>query len=104
MLPALRAGQLVLVERVSYRFRAPRRGEIVVIYRPAQGVMAIKRVRGVADDELYGYTVPAGAVFLMGDNEDYSQDSRNYGPLDIENVVGRAVWRYWPLREWGRLQ
>jgi signal peptidase I len=62
--------------------------------------------------------VPPGCVFMMGDNRDNSSDSRSWGPVPVENLVGRAqiiffsvqegehafqVWRWpWSVR-WGRL-
>ncbi|MDT8718660.1 signal peptidase I [Clostridium sp. 19966] len=47
--------------------------------------------------EDYVYTVPKNYVFVMGDNRDRSNDSRNFGPVPIENIRGHAFLRVKPL-------
>ena len=46
-------------------------------------------------------TVPRGQVYLLGDNRGASDDSRFWGPVPEDWVVGRAVVRYWPLSRLG---
>ncbi|MBI4829325.1 MAG: signal peptidase I [Nitrospinae bacterium] len=49
------------------------------------------------------FTVPQGAVFMMGDNRDNSQDSRVWGPLPVENIRGKAFVIHWSWKDegWG---
>jgi signal peptidase I len=43
-----------------------------------------------------GWYVPEGRIFPMGDNRDNSRDARVFGAVNTENVLGRAMFRYWP--------
>lgn len=43
------------------------------------------------------WVVPAGELFVMGDHRQDSADSRNFGPIEVSHVVGRAWLRYWPF-------
>lgn len=88
MEPALLAGDRVLVDRWTYRQRAPRTGEIVLV-RAAGGAAWVKRVAarpGASPDELW----------VVGDNPSNSADSRQFGPLPRDAVRGRVFCRYWP--------
>ncbi len=123
MLPTLEHGQRLIVEKVSYRFRDPRPGDIIVLNVP--NAQYIKRViavggdviqarggkvyvNGVALEEPYvsdatypnfgPFVVPEGHLWVMGDNRPRSNDSRGtVGFLSEKDVVGRAIFRYWPL-------
>ena len=43
-----------------------------------------------------GWYVPPGEVLPLGDNRDNSQDGRFFGPVSFRNVLGRAMFKYWP--------
>ncbi|MEZ5379502.1 MAG: signal peptidase I [Acidimicrobiales bacterium] len=47
--------------------------------------------------------VPEGELFMMGDNRNRSSDSRVFGPISDDTVVGKARFRYWPLDRLGGL-
>lgn len=47
------------------------------------------------------YVVQSGEVMTFGDNRDHSSDSRDWGPVPDENIVGRVFFRYWPMEEVG---
>jgi nickel-type superoxide dismutase maturation protease len=96
MAPVLVDGDRVLVERLVYRLRPPRPGEIVLA-RVARvpGGLAVKRVVAVS---------PRGrAVVLLGDNRAASTDSRHFGPVARGQIVGRVWYRYWPPHRRGRV-
>jgi signal peptidase I len=56
---------------------------------------------GTITERVPSLTIPAGSVFLMGDNRGNSQDSRFFGPVALKDVVGQVVFRYWPVTRLG---
>ncbi|MDN4073461.1 MULTISPECIES: signal peptidase I [Fictibacillus] len=46
-------------------------------------------------------TVPKGKVFVLGDNRRHSSDSRNIGTVDMDDIVGKASIRFWPINDIG---
>ena len=98
MVPALLPGDWLLLDPTCRRW--PRPGSIVVVREPATGILAIKRVaaRGRA-----GALRPREA-WLLGDAADGSIDSRRYGPLDADDLVARAWFRYGPPGRIGRVR
>jgi mitochondrial inner membrane protease subunit 1 len=91
MQPTLQPGDRLLV----LTWLAPRQGDVVVLREPdAHLSFAVKRVES---------TTPAGEVLVRGDNANVSRDSRHFGPLPRQLIVGRAVYRYFPAQRRGSL-
>jgi signal peptidase I len=59
--------------------------------------------KGVVTSDFPTQQVPEGQIFVMGDNRGSSDDSRNFGPVPDDEVVGRAFLSIWPANEFGTL-
>lgn len=128
MEPNLHTDMRLVVEKVSYKLHPPQRGDVVVLrLRPGDDLL-IKRVIALPGEEvsihdgkvyingqpldepylasetrgnLAPRVVPPLHVFVMGDNRQASNDSRSFGPVHVDNILGRAWLVYWPLSEVG---
>jgi signal peptidase I len=114
MRPAIEPGDWLLVDPTVRRW--PRRGSIVVIREPDSDVLAIKRVAAGPGDRVEldeGHLILRyDEAWLLSDAADANLlaaglgqpiDSRRYGPVPLECLLGRAWLRYGPLRRIGRL-
>ena len=117
-------GELVMVNKLNYKFSEPRRGDVVIFHAPTEpGKDYIKRLIGlpgdhieIKDSQLYingeaveepwlheaieyegEWDVPEGQYFVLGDNRNHSSDSHVWGCVPRENLIGNAFFRYWPL-------
>ncbi|HYA99833.1 MAG TPA: signal peptidase I [Ktedonobacteraceae bacterium] len=128
MEPGLLNGQYVLVNKLAYLFHTPERGDVIVFHFPKDtNVDLIKRVIGVPGDVIVidgksvrvngvllnepyimapmnpagnKLVVPPDDYFVMGDNRPVSDDSRDWGFVPKNYIVGKAVLVYWPITNW----
>ena len=85
MAPLLEPGDEILIDPRAYRRTPPAPGDIVVARHPYRtDLRLVKRVTEVLDD---------GHCLLTGDNAAESTDSRIYGPLPPERILGRVTSR-----------
>jgi len=106
MWPTLRPGDRLLVDPKAFSAAAPRPGEIVLARDPEMvGRRILKRVAAVgASRGPDGTELPAGSVFLLGDDAEVSRDSRAFGPVARTELLGKAWYRYLPSERRGPLE
>jgi signal peptidase I len=129
MEPTLHNQERIMVDKVSYRFHAPARGDVIVFLAPPHpdlnyvkriiavpgDVLTVKKttviLNGVTLNEQYvdprmqgnlyadivNLRIPDNEYFVMGDDRINSSDSRDWGLLPRNNIIGRAALIYWPF-------
>lgn len=124
MEPNLFERQRLIIDKISYRLHPPQRNDIVVLDLPGMDELLVKRIIALPGEtvELHdgvvyvdGATLPEPfphdlgreemppvtlgplSYFVLGDNRGNSNDSRSFGPVRRDHVLGRVWLRYWPL-------
>jgi len=86
MLPDVSAGERVLVNKAAYWLRKPSRGDLVVLRDPRdRRRLLLKRLDTPAGDDRWN---------VVGTNASASTDSRTFGPVERELLVGKVLLRY----------
>ena len=140
MEPNFHDGEYLVIDQLSYRFREPKRGEVVVFQYPQDhSEFFIKRIIGLPGEEvrieggritIRSSQYPEGIelseapyipsdirtggqvdvqlesdeYFVLGDNRPASSDSRSWGAVDRDEIIGRTWVRAWPLSRLGILR
>ena len=127
MAPTLADQDRLIVNKLSYRLRAPQRGDIVMLYYPLDPDKSyVKRVIAeqgdavrVVDGRVYvndvpmrddfvpaeyrshddwgPQVIPEGYYFVMGDHRNGSSDSRHWGVVPKKYIIGKVQVRWWPV-------
>jgi len=131
MNPNFENGDYLIIDEITYRFRQPKRGEVIVFKSPSNPSQRfIKRIIGlpgetaeVKDGEIMIFkdgqrqildesdylfsdlstpgdiktTLAEDEYFVLGDNRSFSFDSRRFGALPKNNIIGRVIFRAWPF-------
>lgn len=131
MVPNIQDGDWVVVNKASYFFSEPKRGDVIVFHPPEelssnnpfikriiglpQETVEIKNnkvfINGIPLEEKYVneppyYTMPLKQIpedeyFVLGDNRNHSNDSHTGWTVPWEEIVGKAYLIYWPADRWG---
>jgi len=126
MEPTLVPGEVLLVNKLAYKFDEIEHGDIITFHYPVEPDLDyVKRVVGKPGDEVIVHNgsvrvnnqvlhepyisaapeyegvwdVPEDALFVLGDNRNPSADSHVWGFVPLENVIGKAFAVYWPLNK-----
>ncbi len=100
--PTFGNGDYLIVDEISYKFTAPKEGDVIIFRYPNDpSKFFIKRISGLPNQtlEINGKTTTLknNEYFVLGDNGAVSFDSRMWGPVNENLIIGRAFLRLWPI-------
>ncbi|HEY4483015.1 MAG TPA: signal peptidase I [Candidatus Paceibacterota bacterium] len=100
MVPTFQSADYLIVDELTYHFRNPSQGEVIIFKYPKDpSKYFIKRVIGTPGDTIDGKVLPFGQYFVEGDNRGASSDSRIWGTVPRDNIIGRPIVRLLPISE-----
>jgi signal peptidase I len=132
MQPNFQNGDYLIIDEISYRFREPQRGEVIVFKYPQnESQLFIKRIIGVPGEKIeinnnvikvtkkdgqlvdlketsylpssietagnINITLENNQYFMLGDNRQFSFDSRRFGVVNKNEIIGKVFLRAWPF-------
>lgn len=92
MMPALIPGDYVLVDQWAYQNNSPIKGDVIVFQHPYNKRSYVKRIAYLPTEEFMGKSLPKDSYAVIGDNTDRSEDSRFFGSIDSESIIGEACY------------
>jgi len=139
MEPMFEDGDYLIVDNLTYRFREPQRGEVIVFKNPFnERQRFIKRIIAlpgeiveISEGKIYitprdnekdviilndsylesgfktvktKFILGQDEYFVLGDNRNFSLDSRRFGPIKEDKIIGRVFLRLWPLSSFGTFE
>ncbi len=98
MVPSFENGDYLIIDEITFQFRQPEKGEVIVFRYPQNpSQFFIKRVAGLPGETINNTTLTSEEYYVLGDNTFASSDSRYWGPVKKNLIIGRAILRLWPL-------